>query len=180
MTGSHADQLESGIVATVATAEAVLAHFEQSLRAAGFADGANSYAQLADTLIGQRLWSETSGMAHDARFAAVAAQARSIHSILLPYVQTFQRLAALAAPAFLADGDGAHHDDYSPSLDDPLAVRAITAMELAGRELSATALRATLGVPKAALSGVLDQLAADGHIERRSVSGRELIRRVVA
>ncbi len=171
---SHGEQLESNIVATVATAEAVLAHFEQSLVASGFAEGATSYARLADTLIGQRLWAETSGMAHDARFAAVAAHARAIHSLLLPYVQAFQRLGALGVANLLEEDPPASVD--APDVD-PLDTTVLDAIERAGRPMSVTALRAAVGAPKHALVATLDRLASTGQIERRQVSGRELIRR---
>lgn len=167
-----AEQLEGNIVATVATAESVLAHFERSLVDAGFAEGAQSYTRLAETLIGQRLWTETSGMAAGARFEAVAAHARSIHAMLVPYVEAFHRLAALSAP-LSGDADG----DASPEEGDLLGERILETLDAAGRPLSATALRAALGVPKAELATALDRLAEGGEIERRRLSGREHIRR---
>ena len=177
-------ELETNIVATVSTAETVLAHFEQSLLAAGFADGAQSYVRLADTLIGQRLWAETSGMASDARFAAVATHARAIHALLLPYVQAFERLTALAAPTLLS-GAGASSPAIPASLEamgavldhDALAQRVLKALDDAKRPVSTTALRAALGVSKRELLAALDRLFEAGEIERHATSGREQIKR---
>ncbi|MEZ4553149.1 MAG: MarR family transcriptional regulator [Dehalococcoidia bacterium] len=176
------DQLTGNIRATVATAEAVLAHFEQSLRDAGFADNAQSYTQLAETLIGQRLWAESSGIAADARFEAVAVHARAIHALLLPYVEAFYRMAALGAPSLLEQSApetaSEREANAAPStLDDPLAARILEALARAERPLSVTALRAELQVPKSELVGGLDRLSASGHIERRRVAGREHVTR---
>ena len=176
-------ELETNIVATVSTAEAVLAHFEQSLVAAGFAEGAQSYVRLADTLIGQRLWAETSGMASDARFTAVAIHARAIHAMLLPYTEAFERLAALAAPTLLGDAGtsaslSAPDEPVGAAFDhDPLTRRALEALDAATRPLSTTALRAALGVSKTELLAALDQLFEAALIERHRTAGRELIKR---
>ncbi|MGE0228741.1 MAG: hypothetical protein AB7I38_01095 [Dehalococcoidia bacterium] len=178
------EQLTGNIRATVSTAEAVLAHFEQSLRDAGFADNAQSYTQLAETLIGQRLWAESSGTAADARFEAVAVHARAIHALLLPYVEAFYRMAALGAPSLLNESASAaeavtqHETSATPeALDDPLAPRILEALARAERPLSVTALRAELGVPKADLIGGLDRLSASGQIDRKRVAGREHVSR---
>jgi hypothetical protein len=176
-------QLETNIVATVSTAEAVLAHFEQSLLAAGFAEGAQSYVRLTDTLIGQRLWAETSGMAGDARFTAVALHARAIHALLLPYTEAFERLAALAAPRLLGDADTSESPLAPPEAvgadfdHDPLTLRVLEALDAATRPRSTTALRAALGVTKSELLAALDRLFEAALIERHRTSGRELIKR---
>jgi hypothetical protein len=173
-------ELETNIVATVSTAEAVLAHFEQSLVAAGFGEGAQSYVRLADTLIGQRLWAETSGMASDARFTAVANHARAIHALLLPYTEAFERLAVLAAPTLLGDDVSLSVPDEPVGAafeHDPLTLRALEALDAATRPLSTTALRAELGVSKTELRAALDRLFEAALIERHGTSGRELIKR---
>ena len=171
---SKTEQLASNIVATVATAEAVLAHFEKSLLDAGFAEGSASYVQLADTLVGQKLWADTSGMAPGARFGAVAAHAQAIHALLLPYVDAFQRLSALALPTLLDDVPAS---EAPAADDDPVAHGLLTAIDNAGRPLSTSALRAELRVSKAELTEAVDRLVDAGHVERRHSSGRELIAR---
>jgi hypothetical protein len=168
------EQLAGNIMATVSTADAVLAHFEHALVQAGFADGAESYTRLADTLLGQRVWVEASGMAADARFRAVGARARSIHALLLPYVEAFHRLTALAAPSLLGETDELEPDAATV---DPAEARVLETLDAATRPLSTTALRAAVGLPKADLAAALDRLAERGCIERRQASGRELIKR---
>lgn len=170
-------QLEANIVATVATAEAVLSHFERSLLEAGFADGAEPYRQLSETLIGQRLWAESSGTATSARFAAVGARARAIHALLLPYVEAFGRLTVLAAPSLLDDDDSGPPAARADAEADPLDAAVLAALDTAGRPLSMTALRAELGVPRAELLAAVERLAAAGSVRRRTASGRELVSR---
>lgn len=201
MTKSAARQLEGSILATVSTAEAVLTHFERSLIDAGFAEGAESYTRLADTLIGQRLWAESSGTASRAPFSAVAARARAIHALLLPYVEAFGRLSVLASPSLLggperagnaspatdpaalgtsatdpAAGRAAGEGGTGPD-DDPLATAVLAALDAAGRPLSLTALRAVLKVPPPELLAAVERLAVAGRVERRTASGRELVSR---
>lgn len=196
-----ARQLEGNIVATVSTAEAVLRHFERSLIDAGFAEGAESYTRLADTLIGQRLWAESSGTASNAPFGAVAARARAIHALLLPYVDAFGRLAVLSSPSLLAADDragtaspagtpagpatpatppssAASEDEGITPDGDAVAAAVLAAVDAAGRPLSLTALRATLDVPRPELIAAVDRLVLAGRVERRNASGRELLSRV--
>ncbi len=183
MTGSA--QLEANIVDTVATVEKVLAQFEKSLVDAGFADGAQTYVRLADTVIGQRLWAESSGMAAEARFEAVAGHARAIHAMLTPYVDAFRRLGAIGAASLLDDGGagdggaggGAAGAGATDSPVDPVGAAVLAELDRAGRPLSATALRAALGIDKRALATALDQLAATGHVQRTESSGRVIVAR---
>lgn len=195
-----AQQLEGNIVATVSTAEAVLTHFERSLLDAGFAEGAESYLRLSETLIGQRLWAESSGTASGAPFRAVAARARAIHALLLPYVEAFGRLSALAAPSLLGEAEHAADSGPTPAAPvgrtsvpsratgrvlregtapeaDPVATGVLAALDAAGRPLSLTALRAALKVPRPELLAAVDRLAAAGDLERRTASGRDMVTR---
>ena len=170
--------MADNIVLTVSTAETVLAHFRQQLEQAGFADGALPYTRLVDTLIGQRLWSESSGMALEARFNAVGVHARALTELLQPYVNAFQRLSALASPGLLAADDGAV---VGPDgTEDPLEAVAnavLGALPEAGQALSFTALRVAVQLPRQDLRVVLDRLQLAGKIERTCTSGRDLIRR---
>lgn len=183
MTG---ETLAGNITRTVATAEAVLDHFERSLQQAGFADNAEAYRKLADTLLGQRLWVASSGEPSGARFRAVGQHARAIQSMLEPYVEAFRRLSALASDD-LADPDAGDRDGAGAdpdSVDDPArAVReapdehVLAALAQVGRPMSLTALRAALDVPRPALLAAVERLAEAGEVTRRHTGGRELIER---
>lgn len=176
MSGQN-DQLAGNIVATVATAEGVLAQFRDSLVQAGFAEGAVPYTRLADTLIAQRLWVESSGMAAQARFQAVGVHARAITELLQPYLDAFQRLSVLAAPRLVVD-EGDSGTDAAPGEEpDEASERVLRALEAAGRPLSLTALRDAARLTRADLGAALDRLAEAGRVQRTRVSGRELIRR---
>ncbi|KQR16015.1 hypothetical protein [Cellulomonas sp. Leaf334] len=200
MAEQAARQLEGNIVATVSTAEAVLVHFERSLVEAGFAEGAESYTRLADTLIGQRLWAEASGTADNAPFAAVGARARAIHALMLPYVEAFGRLAVLAAPSLIGDTESS--GDLSPSADSERSTRrragvaapsapapssapaegsvaaaVLRALDASAGPMSSTSLRASLKLSRAELLAALQSLDSAGWVERRNVSGRELVSR---
>lgn len=176
------ERLSANIVSTVATAETVLVQFEQALVQSGFLAGAEPYTRLADTLLGQRIWVESSGVPADARFHAVGARAQTIYSMLLPYTEAFRRISALAAPSFGDEralenevgGDG----NVTATADDPLEAGILAAIDAAGRPLSSTALRAALDIPKAQLTEAVDRLVASGRAERHTTSGRVLVQRV--
>jgi hypothetical protein len=187
MTG---ETLAGNITRTVATAEAVLDHFERSLQQAGFADNAEAYRKLADTLLGQRLWVASSGEPSGARFRAVGQHARAIQSMLEPYVEAFRRLSALASDD-LADPDAGDRDGAGAgpdSVDDPARAgggpvreaadeHVLAALAHVGRPMSLTALRAALDVPRPALLAAVERLAEAGEVTRRHTGGRELIER---
>ena len=192
MTG---ETLSGNITRTVATAEAVLDHFERSLQQAGFADNAEAYRRLADTLLGQRLWVASSGEPSGARFRAVGQHARAIQSMLEPYVEAFRRLSALASDDLgepddagaAGDTGGADESDESghgedPTGGGPVAREAadghvLAALAEVGRPMSLTALRAALDVPRPALLAAVERLAEAGEVTRRHTGGRELIER---
>lgn len=192
MTDPAGETLSGNILRTVATAEAVLDHFERSLIESGFAEGADAYRRLADTLIGQRLWVENSGQPADARFQAVGRHAQAIHAMLAPYAQAFLRLSALAAPARDAGrdftsalGPATGHASAAVGSEADAAATAATAegseevvlraLRDAGRPMSATALRAASSLPRKELLAALDRLAAADLVSRRRTGGRELI-----
>ena len=100
--------------------------------------------------------------------------AQSIHALLLPYVEAFQRISALAVPTLLDDAPSGRRRVRG---DDPVALGVLHAIDSAGRPLSSSALRVELGVSKAELTGALDRLVAAGVVERRHSSGRQLISR---
>lgn len=171
------ERLSANIVSTVATAETVLVQFEQALVQSGFLAGAEPYTRLADTLLGQRIWVESSGVPADARFHAVGARAQTIYSMLLPYTEAFRRISALAAPSF-GDERTLEQDGDTATADDPLEAGILAALDAAGRPLSSTALRAALDIPKAQLMEAVDRLVASGRAERHTTSGRVLVQRV--
>ena len=183
MTG---ETLAGNITRTVATAEAVLDHFERSLQQAGFADNAEAYRKLADTLLGQRLWVASSGEPSGARFRAVGQHARAIQSMLEPYVEAFRRLSALASDD-LGDPDepgwveesraGSAVDGAGPAAREAADEHVLAALAEAGRPMSLTALRAALDVPRPALLAAVERLAEAGEVTRRHTGGRELIER---
>ena len=198
MTDPAGDTLSGNILRTVATAEAVLDHFERSLVESGFAEGADSYRRLADTLLGQRLWVESSGQPADARFQAVGRHAQAIHALLAPYTQAFLRLSALAATdlgdvpestpsaserhsvavgaeAGAATGAKARTASGSPTAAHDSDEVVLRVLRDAGRPMSATALRAASSLSRKDLLATLDRLASSDLVSRRHTGGRELI-----
>lgn len=183
------EDLTGNIVRTVATAETVLAHFEDALRRSGFAEGAEQYRQLADTLLGQRLWVASSGAPSGARFSAVGERAQSIHALLAPYVEAFRRLSALADVADIArlddalDGapDGVGPADGTASEPAPpetggAAGRVLDALGRSGRPLSMSALRAELHVGRSELDAAVRWLVEEQLVEVRDAGGRSMVR----
>jgi hypothetical protein len=195
MTDPAGETLSGNILRTVATAEAVLDHFERSLIESGFAEGADSYRRLADTLLGQRLWVESSGQPADARFHAVGRHAQAIHAMLAPYTQAFLRLSALAAPDLghaphSTSAPAAEHGSVATGSETNSETRSATGtpdtvddsdevvlkvLRDAGRPMSATALRAASSLSRKDLLATLDRLAASDLVSRRHTGGRELI-----
>ncbi|PFG44517.1 hypothetical protein ATJ88_3242 [Isoptericola jiangsuensis] len=175
------DELTRNIVRTVATAETILTHFEDALRRSGFAEGAEQYGQLADTLLGQRMWAASSGQPSGARFGAVGERAQAIHALLLPYVEAFRKMGALAEPA-LADppptDDAPQDADVAPVPQETggAAGRVLAALERSGRPLSMTALRAELRVPRAELDAAVRWLGEEHLVEVRDAGGRQMVR----
>lgn len=176
---------------TLDTAIQVLGHFEGSLTQAGFAEGAAAYRKLADTLIGQRLWSTNRGIALDQRFAEVARRARSIHDVLAPYVNTMLRLGAIsqagtgtdmsarAQPAVPASSDekAEKRPDLPPSPNQQttpaspnaavgLHDRVIALLGTARRPMSLVAMISALRCDKSKLLREMSDLERAGQVKR--------------
>ncbi len=144
--------------------ETALSHLAGSLEAAGFAAGAATYRQMADVVIGQRMWAAEHGIdAFDEQYGRVGQLATKVYEYLAPYVEVAARLAALKQlPS-------------SEELPD-LGERLVAALEEAGRPLPATRLGSLVGAPTSEVRKQLDELAAAGHVERQKAGGRTLFR----
>lgn len=168
------DALAGNVRHTLETANTVLEHFEWGLMQGGFAEGAGAYRQLADTLLGQRLWMESAGAEVPPGFRALGERALAIHALLSPYLDAMCRLGALAALSADARSPAGHDDGKPAEEDQPV----LAALEAAGRALSHTALRASLGWQKAQLEAALERLEAGGRVRRWKSGGRALVERV--
>ena len=149
-----------------ANALQALEHFKASLVAAGFVRSADAYVTMADTLVGQRLWSvESADSEVETRFCELADCAAEIDRILAPFVEAMQKIAMLQGLAQSARETAAR--DLAAWSDDPV----LLALDEAAQGLTTTALRARTGLSTRALRDRLETLEADGLIVVRR-SGR--------
>lgn len=158
------DSLQGNVRQTLATALKVLAHLEQSLCRAGFAEGREAYRKMADTVVGQCLWLNSAGCEVPSELAQIAERARAVHALLNPYADAMLRLGALcdALP-------GKPAAEPPPEPPDPV----LDLLSQARRPLSLTALRAELGGDRKQLLARLEALEQSGRITRRNAGGRE-------
>jgi hypothetical protein len=141
--------------------EQALEHFATSLDRAGFAEGAASYRQMADVIVGQWIWVEERG-ARDLqpRFLRIAELAGSVADQLRPYVGAMDRLRGIRGLA--ADAWG-----IAPG---SVAEQIVNVLMTSERGLTANELRRATGAPAAALRRELDGLVDQGLVTRASGS----------
>lgn len=163
------EALGQNVKATLATAVQVLEHFQQSLRKSGFVEGAESYGRMADTLIGQKMWSASRALDTDAEFATIASLARSIHEMLAPYSHSMLRISGLGPAAAVPAPTAAPVDAA-----DALRLRILNVLGATRRPVSLTALRTQCGCDRRALGAELAALEQAARVKRQEKSGRTL------
>ena len=181
------EALAANVRTTLATATQVLEHFHQSLLKSGFVEGADSYSKLAATLVGQKMWSVTSGVDTEAEFATIAALARNIHEVLAPYHRAMLHLSTLGGdrsrrsaapePAATAATSPASSADAPDTLSAPLdTLRTEVLRLLAGSRhpMSVTAIRAECRCDRRVLAAALAALEQAGRVKRQDRGGRTL------
>jgi hypothetical protein len=137
--------------------ETALEHFATSLDRAGFADGAASYRQMADVIVGQWLWAEERG-ARDLqpRFLRIADLAGSVADQLRPYVGAMDQLRGIRGLAVDAWG-------IEPG---SVAERIVNALVGTDSGMTMRDLRLATGVPTGTLRRELDGLADRGLVAK--------------
>ena len=157
---------------TLATAQKVLEHFEQSLLRSGFAEGSAAYRKMAETLLGQRLWTAACGASLEVEFAAVAKRAKAIHALLVPYADTMLRLSAVA---------GLQPAPHQPELDKHTATtpdgstdEVLDLLAKARRPMSMSALAAQARCDRRTLLDRIAVLEQQGRLKRGGSARRPL------
>lgn len=137
-------------------AATALTHMTDQLARGGFEAGAASYTEMANIILGQRMWAQSQEITEfDTRFDEIASLASRIHEQLAPYCAAMEKLRALA-------GLMSEEDDL-----DPLDRRVIEALEAANKPMTATAVASATRSPSA-------------DVRRRLIdlSDREVIRKI--
>jgi len=137
--------------------ETALEHFATSLDRAGFADGAASYRQMADVVVGQWLWAEERG-ARDLqpRFLRIAELAGTVAEQLRPYVGAMDQLRGIRGLASDAWG-------IEPG---SVAERVVNALVGSESGMTMRELRLVTGASTTTLRRELDVLAGKGLVGR--------------
>lgn len=150
--------------ASLQAVSTALDHFARSLDAAGFEEGAGTYAQMADVVLGQRAWAESEGFVQlDDEFKQVGVLAMRVRSSLEPYVDSMSRLATLSSVETWAGVD-----------PDSAEGRVLAALSRNRRPLSATAIGSAVGEPTSRVRSVVQELERRGLVKRASRGGRAL------
>lgn len=119
-------------------AQTALTHMADQLARGGFKDGAASYTEMANIILGQRMWAQSEEIPDfDGQFEDIAELASRIHEHLAPYCAAMEKLRALAG---LASQD----DDL-----DPLDRQMIQTLEAARKPMTATAVASATRSPSA-------------------------------
>lgn len=141
-----------------------LDHFARSLDSAGFPDGADTYAQMADVVLGQRAWAESEGFVQlDDEFRQIGVLATRVRSSLEPYVDSMSRLATLSSV-----------ETWAGVQPDSTEGRVLATLARNVRPLSATAIGSAVGEPTSRVRAVVQELEQRGLVKRASRGGRAL------
>jgi hypothetical protein len=162
------DMIEN-VTNSARTAEEILAHLESSLRKGGFETGLAAYLKLGETMVNQRLWtqSEASSPEIDKLFSALSARAKTLYGILGPYADLMRRLASLDSIAT------AHRENCAA----PRNGEAHPLLQILKEgETSLSSLRTRLSLSRKDLETQLAAFQAQGRIQSRTSSGRRLYR----
>ena len=172
--------------------ESALSVLAGSLEQAGFAAGADAYRQMADVIIGQRLWAEENDITdYDARYVEVGRLATRIFQCLSPYADVAVRLSALTGLAGAADDRGDRADelaevdeqagldieseaDSSPGEDLSQAILAV--LRSTDEALAATRIGAEVQASTSTVRQELAALTERGLVEVAKAGGRSLFR----
>lgn len=154
----------SEVRASLQAVSSALDHFARSLDAAGFDEGADSYARMADVVLGQRAWAESEGVGKlNEEFRQIGALAMRVRSSLEPYVDSMSRLATLSSVESWAGVEPGSAEG-----------RVLSTLSRSGRPLSATAIGSTVDEPTSRVRAVLEELERRGLVKRASRGGRAL------
>jgi hypothetical protein len=145
------------VAQSIDAVERALTHFNNSLRTAGFADGASAYQQMTDVVLGQWLWvEETDQRDLEPGFLRIAKLAQSVAHQLIPYLEAMQRLTAL---------QGLVGERWGIVSDSPGA-RVVGALADSVQPMSLADLHTATGLPTATLRRTLEPLVQARRIVR--------------
>lgn len=154
------------VVQSLDAVETALSHFDDSLQNAGFADGAGTYMQMADVVLGQWLWvEETNQRDLEPRFVRIAELAQSVAHQLAPYVEAMQRLSAL---------EGLAADRWGIEPSSPTG-HVLGALAAAAEPMSLRDLGTATSVPASALRRALEDLVDAERVARVSDRGTRYV-----
>ncbi|WP_067475116.1 helix-turn-helix domain-containing protein [Nocardia amamiensis] len=149
--------------ATLEAVNTALGHLAAALDKGGFGAGSRSYTQMAEIVIGQRLWAVEHGIdTFDDRFHRVAILAAEVHRQLLPYVEAMDRLRMLPA---LAPQD----NSFAP---ESAEAKVLAVIDAADRPQSLTQLRNAVGMPSSQMRVLLASMVDRGLLSASSSGSR--------
>ena len=145
--------------------ETALTHMADQLARGGFEAGAATYTEMANVILGQRLWAQSNNIADfDGRFDKVARLASDIYEQLHPYCSAMQKLRALPGLAV--------EEQFLDQTD----CKIVAVLEDAGKPLTATAVAGATGCPSAETRRRLAALSERDVIERLGSPSRPRFR----
>lgn len=151
---------------TLDAVETALAHLARQLEAAGFAAGAVAYRQMADVVLGQRLWSDEAGIHEfDEQYVRVGRLAGRVYEYLVPYQEVMARLAVMGV------GHTGPRDLEGLS---ELGGRLVEALSQSEGAVSSTRLGSMVGAPTSVVRRELAGLVQDGVVRGVHAGGRTL------
>lgn len=146
--------------------EQALSHLLSSLKAGGFAEGAQTYHRMADVIVAQFMWmSHHRGVTAVEAYRQVIGLAIEVHALLEPYVATMSRLGALAE---LLEPDRPDSESLSG--------RILAALAAEGRPQSITGIRKRVDASSSDVRRELGSLIESDHVENVKSGSRTLYR----
>jgi hypothetical protein len=156
----------ANLAGTLDAVETALAHLARQPEAAGFASGAVAYRQMADVVLGQRLWSDEVGLHQfDEQYARVGRLAGRVYEYLVPYQEVMARLAVIGvAPT--------EHPELGGLSE--LGRRLVETLAQTTGAVSSTRLGSMVGAPTSLVRRELDELVQSGVVRGVHAGGRTL------
>ena len=183
MTDQAADSMIVNVRASTTAAVDALEQFRLSLVRARFAESAEVYRSMCDTLLGQRIWTlDKDDDQVERNFQRLREEAAEIRALLEPYLKSFEKLEQVPVDTELEDIEvsppaSRSVDEREPRGRPGAESLVIEALSKGRRNtLSMTRLRTSLGMPRKELEALLSDLSARQRIAIETSGSRKMIR----